>query len=203
MDLITYKTRREDARFVTPGHPIPSPRPSSSGFTYLALLTAIIILGIMSTAVGKYWANVSHREKEEELLFRGDQYRNAIESYTKAYYTFPPTLDVLLKDPRGKRFLRRKYKDPISGENFTEVRDQYMHIIGVHSPSDKEPIKKANFPEQDKDFEGKDKYSDWVFVYVMPAQAPGIGTGTGVDIRRRLYIPPTPVPPGGRIGGGG
>jgi len=175
----------------TGGPSFPAFRLPPSGFTYLALLVMIIIIGITSTAVSKYWANVSLREKEEELLFRGDQYRNAIASYTKVYRTYPPSMAVLLKDPTGKHFLRRKYLDPISGEDFTEVRDQYWHIIGVHSTSDKEPVKKANFPEQDKDFAGKDKYSDWVFVYIMPVQAPAPGMEGGGIPRHRL-IPTTP-----------
>ncbi|MBI3754824.1 MAG: type II secretion system protein, partial [Deltaproteobacteria bacterium] len=32
------------------------------------------------------------------------------------------------------------------------------------SKSDKEPLKKGNFPEEYKAFEGKTKYSEWEFV---------------------------------------
>ena len=73
----------------------------SRGFAYLALLVAISIIGISLGAAGKYWQNVAVREKEEELLFRGDQYRKAIERY---YYAlpgrrqYPATIDNLIKD---------------------------------------------------------------------------------------------------------
>jgi len=60
---------------------------SSRGFTYTALLVAIIIIGISLGAAGKYWPNVMMREKEEELLFRGGQYRLAIERYFLATNT--------------------------------------------------------------------------------------------------------------------
>lgn len=188
-------------------------RAVSRGFTYIALLVAIVIIGISLGAVTRYWSNISLREKEEELLFRGDQYRKAIESYTRAVpgrVEFPASIDDLLADNRTavlKRHLRRKYKDPVSGEDFVEIRDQTTrHIIGVNSPSDKEPLKQANFPEEDRDFEGKKKYSEWRFLYIpqpgqlppgyplpqgaLPPSTPGMTLSPGVSM-------PAPVQPPG------
>jgi type II secretory pathway pseudopilin PulG len=148
------------------------------GFAYLALLVAIIIIGISLGAATRYWSNVSLREKEKELLFRGDQYRSAIERYVKANSAFPQNIDDLLQDPKTatKRYLRQKYKDPISGEDFMEIRDPSTNRInGVYSTSEKEPLKKANFPGQDRDFEGKTKYSEWQFVYVAKTADLGVG----------------------------
>jgi type II secretory pathway pseudopilin PulG len=143
-----------------------------SGFTYIALLAAIVIIGISLGAAGKYWSNVILREKETELLFRGDQYRQAIEKYYSAVpgrLEYPQSIDDLLKDNRtaaGKRHLRQKYKDPITGEDFVEFRDKTKgnRITGVYSSSDKEPLKQGNFPDQYKEFEGKKKYSEWKFM---------------------------------------
>ena len=154
------------------------PRPSSRGFTYLALLAAIIIIGISMGAAGKYWQNILQREKEEELLFRGDQYVKAIERYSRAIpglaVRSPSSIDDLLSDSKlmGRRHLRKKFKDPITGEDFVEIFSttggQVRQLIGVHSSSDKEPLKQSNFPADPpyfKDFEGKKKYSEWRFVY--------------------------------------
>jgi type II secretory pathway pseudopilin PulG len=151
------------------------------GFTYTALLAAIVIIGISLGSATKYWQNISLRDKEEELIFRGDQYRRAIERY---YFSipgrmqYPPSVDELLKDsrtPQGKRYLRQKYKDPVTGEDFVEIRDPLSNrVTGVYSASEKEPIKQANFPEQYKDFEGKKRYSDWRFVYAPPQGHPVI-----------------------------
>ncbi len=149
---------------------------SSRGFTYIALLAAIIIIGILLGSAGKYWQNVMLREKEEELLFRGHQYRLAIERY----YNSPPggqypmNIDDLLVDNRtgkGKRHLRQKYKDPISGEDFAYFNDpaQGGRITGVYSRSDSQPLRQSGFSEEDKDFEGKTKYSEWKFLFV-PSQ---------------------------------
>jgi type II secretory pathway pseudopilin PulG len=124
-----------------------------SGFAYIALLVFIIIIGISLGAAGKYWSNVMLRDKEEELLFRGDQYRLALERYYTAIpgmQMYPQSIDELLKDPRspvGKRHLRQKYKDPITGEDFEEIKDPFTkRILGVRSTSDKESLKQAGFP---------------------------------------------------------
>jgi len=155
----------------------------SAGFTYIALLAIIVIIGISLGAAGKYWQNVMIRDKEEELLFRGDQYRRAIEHYFFALPgnpQYPQSIDDLLTDNRtavGKHYLRRKYKDPVEGKYFTEIRDPLSNrIIGVHSGSNKKPLKHANFSKLDTDFKGKTKYSDWQFVSIIKV-APTGSTG--------------------------
>jgi len=161
------------------------------GFTYIALLAAIVIIGISLGAAGKYWSNILQREKEEELLFRGNQYVEAIRRYSTPppglQARNPSSIDDLFSDT-SKRYLRRRYKDPITGEDFVEIfsiKDgQARQLTGVHSSSDKEPLKQSNFPADQKyfkDFEGKKKYSDWRFVYQpQQGQQMGIGFGTGV-----------------------
>lgn len=159
---------------------------NSFGFAYVALIVAIVIIGISLGAAGKFWSHEILRDKEEELLFRGDQYRIAIERY---YYAlpgrpqYPPSIDDLLKDnrtPTGKRHLRQQYKDPVTNEDFVLIQDQLSRrIIGVHSASDKTPLKQSNFPQEYTSFEGKERYSDWQFLAsikpkrpVIPGQAP-------------------------------
>src|SRR5512136_371706 len=92
----------------------PLSRPSPRGFTYIALLAAIVIIGISLGAAGKYWQNILQREKEEELLFRGNQYVDAIRRYSTPVLgrgRYPSSIDDLFSDS-SKRYLRRKYKDP-------------------------------------------------------------------------------------------
>ncbi|HEX9020146.1 MAG TPA: type II secretion system protein [Nitrospirota bacterium] len=195
---------------------IRNPRPAfrySPGFTYLALLAAIVIIGISLGAAGKYWSNVILRDKEEELLFRGDQYRQAIERYYLAIPgkpEYPQNLEDLLNDsrtPAGKRHLRQLYKDPVSGDDFVVVRHALtQRIIGVHSPSDKQPLKQAGFPVPYNTsplvhtgfpvdynfFEGKKQYREWVFASTIQEPAvQGLITPPG-----RPFVPPvTPVVP--------
>ncbi|OGW37683.1 MAG: hypothetical protein A2010_03540 [Nitrospirae bacterium GWD2_57_9] len=151
-------------------------RRTANGFTYVSLLAAIVVIGITLGSAGKSWQAISAREKEKELLFRGNQYREAIIKYRNAIpgiQRYPPSIEELLKDSRtvtGKRYLRRKFKDPISGEDFVEIRDVATRgIIGMHSPSEKEPLQKKNFPDPYREFEGKTKYSEWLF-QALPQQ---------------------------------
>ncbi|NTW60554.1 MAG: type II secretion system protein [Nitrospirae bacterium] len=172
------------------------------GFTYVALLAAIVILGISMGAAGKYWSFVMQREKEEELLFRGEQYRLAIERYYRALpgrNAYPPSIEELVKDsrtPTGKRHLRQAYKDPITGEDFEVVRDQTKlnRITGVYSKGDKEPLRKTGFPEQYPDFENKKAYNEWKFVYTSPAAATPTAGQTGTIIPRLPRNLPAPAP---------
>jgi type II secretory pathway pseudopilin PulG len=147
---------------------------AGGGFTYIGLLVILTIIGISLGAAGKYWQNVMLRDKEEELLFRGDQYRLALVRY---YYAvpgrpqYPESIDALLEDNRTakkKRHLRQRYKDPMTGEDFEIIQDPTSRrIIGVHSKSDKTPLKRDNFPEALKTFTGKEKYSEWSFIPII------------------------------------
>lgn len=97
-----------------------APRRSSteSGFAMAALLVALAILSVVMLVALPTWRQQSQREKEAELIFRGEQYARAIALYQrKLAGTFPPSLDVLVE----QKFLRKKYKDPITGDDFMPV----------------------------------------------------------------------------------
>ncbi len=163
---------------------------SSRGFTYSAALVAVMIMGIMLGVAGQSWQTVMKREREEELLFRGLQYKYAFDLWYKPRPGQPPPhpirdLKDLLKNPYSlttARYLRRLYKDPVTDKEWEPIRDPVRGIIGVRSSSDDEPLKKGNFPEEIKEFEGKTKYSDWRFGNKLPPAAgtvtlPGIPAG--------------------------
>ena len=82
------------------------------------LLVGLSVMAIMMAAAMPVWKHAAQREKEEELIFRGKQYARAVELYgRKIANALPPNLDVLL----NQKFLRKKYKDPITGEDFNLV----------------------------------------------------------------------------------
>lgn len=143
------------------------------GIAYLALLITLAITGIGLSATGSFWVEVSQREKEKELLFIGDQFRRAIQQYYENGINqkkYPPTLEALLVDPRypgTRRYLRRIYRDPMTGTNDWEViRATDGGIMGIHSSrKDLLARKKDNFPKQFAAFGNKDLVSDWWFTY--------------------------------------
>lgn len=144
-----------------------------SGFTYLIALMVIVVSGIMLGAVGQSWRSILQCEREEELIFRGMQYRNAMERWYKpgaGQHQATPLKDLkdLVQDPRSlttKRYLRKLYPDPITGKEWAVINDPATGISGVASSSSDRPLKVGNFPDEIKEFAGKEKYSDWIFTY--------------------------------------
>jgi type II secretory pathway pseudopilin PulG len=88
------------------------------GYAMAALLIAMSIMAILMTVAMPVWQQISRREKEEELIFRGQQYARAIGLFGRKYANAnPPTLDVLIE----QHFLRKKYKDPITQDDFQTI----------------------------------------------------------------------------------
>lgn len=143
------------------------------GFTYLTILFAIAIAGIVLAEVGVNWSHSLQREREEELLYVGNQYRQAIALYYERtpgpIKHYPEKLENLLSDNRynpPQHYLRKLYRDPMTTQPDWElVVAPEGGIMGVHSRSNTAPIKSANFSYANQAFEGRAKYSDWVFFY--------------------------------------
>jgi type II secretory pathway pseudopilin PulG len=160
---------------------------SSDGFTYIAALFMVVIMGIMLGAVGQSIKSIMKREKEKELIFRGLQYRDAIERWSKKGVPLKDLKDLVEPtvssniDRSKDRLLRKLYKDPMTADGkwktLPNPPDPIQGIYGVVSTSNDEPFKQGNFPEVIKNFEGKKKYSEWEFVYKKtPLGTPGTGT---------------------------
>jgi type II secretory pathway pseudopilin PulG len=189
------------ARRSLPGDAVSARSPrGQSGFTYLGLMAAVVILGILLTMATRVWSFSQQRDKEDELIWVGDQYRMAISRYYAFGHQFPLTLQDLLVDKRTpvpRHYLRKLYRDPMTGQaDWTLVMDPTnVGIMGVASQSKLKPIKRKGFTSIEFNFEDQDCYCDWKFVYVarragwMGAPLPGTGAPpTGPAI--------TPLPPG-------
>lgn len=88
------------------------------GYAMAALLVALSVMAILMGAAMPVWSHMVRREKEAELIWRGEQYARAIALFQRKYAnTFPPNVDVLVE----QRFLRKKYKDPITGGDFQVI----------------------------------------------------------------------------------
>ncbi len=80
-----------------------------------ALLVAIAVMGVLMGAAIPSWKTLVQREREAELVFRGEQYARAVGLFQRKYAgAFPPNLDTLLQ----QKFLRKKYLDPMTGKDF-------------------------------------------------------------------------------------
>ena len=53
-------------------------RGNESGYAMAALLVALSVMAVLASAAMPTWKQLSQREKEAELIFRGQQYARAI-----------------------------------------------------------------------------------------------------------------------------
>ena len=153
-------------------------RPSrrAGGFTYLTALFLVALLGVGLALTGEVWRTTAQREREAQLLYVGDQYRRAIERYyLSGPAQYPRALRDLLKDERQlrtSRYLRKLYRDPITGSGeWGLVKTPAGEIVGVYSLSDAKPLKTSGFAAG-YDFSAATKYSDWQFTYQPGALTP-------------------------------
>ena len=88
---------------------------AQDGYAMAALIVAMGIMALMMTVVMPVWKQAARREKEDELVFRGLQYVHAIGLYQRKFANaYPPNVDLLV----DQRFLRKKFKDPITNDDF-------------------------------------------------------------------------------------
>jgi type II secretory pathway pseudopilin PulG len=163
-------------------------RSGQRGVVLLALLVALALLaiGLMNAVDG--WRMSRQRDREKELLFVGDQYRQAIRRYYSAaprggQRGFPTSLEVLLEDDRFPTPVHHLRRD---------------RIVGVYSLSEAAPIKQAGFSPGHQAFKDAASYKDWVFAYVprrgvaVPATP---ASGTPPSTPPRKPNPPRRSPP--------
>jgi type II secretory pathway pseudopilin PulG len=92
-------------------------RSGEAGYLLITLMLFVTLLVIAATAVLADLKRQMERDREEEMIHRGVQYTRAIRRYYRKTGTYPTTLDQLENTP-GMRFLRKRYKDPVTGQDF-------------------------------------------------------------------------------------
>lgn len=89
------------------------------GFAMAALLVGLSVMAVLMAVALPVWNKQAQREREEEYLFRAHEYARGVMKFQQKSGpgTLPPSLDVLVQ----QRFVRRRYKDPLSGQDFNPV----------------------------------------------------------------------------------
>ena len=103
------------------------------GYALAAVLVGIALLSVVMMAMLPAWRQQVRREKEAELAFRGEQYARALYLYQRKFPgAYPANIDTLVQ----QRFLRKKFKDPITGEDFRTllVGQQPQQGPGAQNP---------------------------------------------------------------------
>lgn len=151
---------------------------SEGGYTYVAVLIVLVALAMGAQVATIPAKSALVRNDEAELLFRGQAYIAALESYQTAIEgdkSLPQKLEDLLNDRRSgrRRHIRRLYNDPLTGGAWKVLRNAEGRIHGVASTATGAPRKKAFFPEGMAGFASAKAYANWEFIY--KDKAPGGG----------------------------
>jgi hypothetical protein len=140
-----------------------------------ALLVSLAVMSVLMAALLPAWRHQAQREKEAELVFRGEQYVRSIRLWEMKMGpgSRPPNVDILVQ----QKFLRKKYKDPMTEDG--EFQPLY---IGANLPAPGGPGAPGGRGPG------------------VGGQGPG-----GPSMGGRSGMPPQPQQPGigGQMGGGG
>jgi type II secretory pathway pseudopilin PulG len=115
------------------------------------LLTLLLIMALMIIAAAAIVPSITfniRRDREEEMIHRGVQYSRAIRAYYKKFGRYPTKLEDL-ESANNMRFLRKRYKDPITGQDFKllhfgEVRLAFGGGIGGGGINGATPVNGAS-----------------------------------------------------------
>src|SRR5580698_8193313 len=97
------------------------------GYILLTLVLSMAVLSIAAGAIASSIAFQIKRDREEEMVHRGVQYSRAIRNFVKKTGRYPSRLEEL-QDTNGQKFIRKLYKDPITGHDF-----KLLHMADVAS----------------------------------------------------------------------
>jgi len=136
--LLTAKGQRPDSNDQRP-HATSPPRRSERGYILLMLMLFVTLLVIAAGVVAPTIAFRVRRDREEEMIHRGTQYSRAIQRYVKKTGRYPSRLEDL-ENTNNIRFLRRRYKDPITGKDFKLLHVGEVQLTGSPGIAGASPI---------------------------------------------------------------
>ncbi len=145
---------------------------SQSGFAMLFVLLMAALVAITLYMAMPRFAFEAERDKEDTLVYRGEQYKRAIQLYVRQNKRWPAKIEDL-EDTNGKRYLRKRYVDPMTGKD--EWRAIHVGPNGVLTDSLIKPKGKGT---------GSDYKNDFISEFGGIA-APDAPAATNPGLRRR------------------
>src|SRR5438477_5555147 len=105
-------------------------RQSEAGYILIMLMLFVTLLAIAAAALAPTIAFQVRRDREEEMIHRGVQYSRAIRRYVKKTGRYPTRLEEL-ENTNNIRFLRKRYKDPITHKDFKLLHVGEVQLTGA------------------------------------------------------------------------
>ena len=175
------------------------------GFVLLSLLFFVAAIAIQVAISLPEAAMQAQRVRDERLIYRGKEYKRAVQLYFRKHQKYPEKIDNL-EETNGQRFLRRRYKDPLTGED--EWRLIHMGADGRMTDSLIHDL------EEEEGQEGSSQYSGGARSSMPLGSSfglPGYSTGTtapdgrfrGAERARAVRESAAPTIPGQSAAGAG
>ncbi len=180
------------------------PRRRDAGYALLVVLFMAAMVLIALAVAAPRLIHEGQREKEEELIFRGEQYKHAIGLYYHKFSRYPMRVDDLLRtNDRG--YLRREFRDPMTKDGKSRFVGLGAGGVLIGAPGnpgsspqpddgmDKKPpsigtgepgslpiagVASRSPAHSIRVYGGASSYSGWEFVY-DPAKDPALVQGGG------------------------
>lgn len=92
-------------------------RSGEKGFALIFVLFLVALLIVGGSVVFVNRLTEGKRQREAEMIWRGQQYARAIGLYYRKFGRFPTNVDDLVKEQNGVRFLREAYQNPMNKED--------------------------------------------------------------------------------------
>ncbi|MBZ5642321.1 MAG: hypothetical protein LAO19_06145 [Acidobacteriia bacterium] len=95
----------------------PSRRRTQAGYSLLMAVFLVATVLILAAVSAPNLLTQGRREREADMVWRGEQYERAIGLYYRKFGKYPTRVDDLVKQTNGVRFLRQAYTDPMNKED--------------------------------------------------------------------------------------
>jgi|TARA_Y100000588_G_scaffold383809_1_gene473890 type II secretory pathway pseudopilin PulG len=168
----------------------------NDGFAMGTLLVSIFVMSLLLSMALPVWHHAAQREREAELIFRGEQYARAIALWQRQRPgSAPQDLDTLVEE----RFLRKRYRDPMTSDGkFRVLLQSDLASIGGSETASADPVQEtfsateARNPDSVEEagsvaggivgvvststqasissYNGRSRYDEWFFISTEDAQ---------------------------------
>jgi type II secretory pathway pseudopilin PulG len=102
----------------------------SRGYILITMMLFLSLLAMAALAVLPDIALQVKRDREEELIHRGLGYSRGIRRFYKKFGRYPTKIEDL-ENTNTLRFIRQRYKDPVTGEDFKILRIGDVGLSGL------------------------------------------------------------------------
>ena len=128
---LTSRFHPASSRSPQAGRKLPRHRRSEAGYILLIFLVLLAMMVVGMMAAAPRLAQQIKRDRETEMIHRGEQYARAIKKYYKKFGRYPGRIEDLEKTSTI-RFLRKRYTDPTNGNGpFRLVRFGEIQLSGT------------------------------------------------------------------------